>query len=291
MFPHAALRFRTAPRRAALTLTALLAVGVLLGGPAPAPAQTEKNVSALLNLQHTLLVRKAFLKDNELAPLNLGVQVENHIATLWGPVPSAKLLAKAVKTAKSVPDILEVHSYLYLDLFEVPEPQYLPAPGSALAAPPGKHGAPDPPPESPVAPSVVQTVATETTKTTSITQGIGNWQPAITEKTSSFKAAEVPGATEDPGLFVFPPITVAAAPGDTVSAGVPLAVALKDRVLQLQAADPRYKQVQVQVEDNRVYLSGVVANYSDVQQLAKAIAQLSGVDSVIIGQVQVKALK
>src|SRR5688572_19972326 len=101
--------------RAATKLLSPAILALVLCGSVPAHAQTSKDEAAFLNLHHTLVVRKALSKEKELASLNLGVKVENRIAYLWGPVPSAKLLARAVKLAKDLPDIVDVQNHLYVD--------------------------------------------------------------------------------------------------------------------------------------------------------------------------------
>ena len=93
--------------RAAAPLTAALVLALVLSAASPASAQTwtaaaptPTALPPVVNLQHTLLVRKAFAQDKELAKLNLGVLVENRVATLWGPVPSSKLLSRAFKETR-----------------------------------------------------------------------------------------------------------------------------------------------------------------------------------------------
>src|SRR5688572_9136115 len=104
----------------------VLALLATLAHATPSPAQTAQDRALILNLQHTLVVRKAFLNDKQLAPLNLGVKVENRIAHLWGAVPSAELLARAMDVTRGLPDILDVHSSLYVDDSAWPEAKFLP---------------------------------------------------------------------------------------------------------------------------------------------------------------------
>jgi hypothetical protein len=246
----------------------------------------------VLNLQHTLQVRKAFAQDKELAALNLGVTVENRIATLWGPAPSTELLNKAVKVARAVPDILEVRCYMFVVDAGWPEPKTLPDPAGAVKPPVA------PTPGLPLSKnSGGPWIAAEPPapgKTTMNEKTQNPWQPAITEKHDSFKPMPVQptGHGEDQALFVLPAIAVPAAPanGNTPSS-VPFVLTLKDRVLQLKGNDPRYQYLDILVEENRVYLNGLVYQWGDLQQLTKAIAQTPGVQNVIVGQVQIKAQK
>src|SRR5262245_5492817 len=111
MFAFTALRFRTLPRRAARPLVAALALAALLGTVVPARAQKLPDLPPAVNLQHTLLVRKALAQDEELSRLNLGVRVHNRVATVWGPVPSTKAMIRVIKVARSVPEIVSVQNF------------------------------------------------------------------------------------------------------------------------------------------------------------------------------------
>ena len=77
-------------RRLAASLLTFLRLLVLLpatlwlnDGPARAASRLESTDDLIL----TVLARKALLDDRDLATLNLGVRVQQRVATLWGPVP------------------------------------------------------------------------------------------------------------------------------------------------------------------------------------------------------------
>jgi hypothetical protein len=274
---------------------AVVALVVTFSSVAPAAAQAPQDQALIVNLQHTLVVRKAFLNDKHLAPLNLGVKVENRVAYLWGAVPSAEVLARAIDTTRGLPDILDVHSSLYVDDSAWPEAKYLPDPPAAPAMPVQPVTPPlvQPAAGDPVRPAAktTSTQAPEAPKTPAPTPGL--WQPATTEKNVSLKTPiEVPKPSEDQGLFVLPPIALPPGASDIGNAPLlPVAGTLQQRVLQLKHSDMRYQHVHAVVDGARVYLSGTVAQLADVQHLAKAIAQLPGVESVVIGYVQIRSGK
>jgi hypothetical protein len=180
-----------------------------------------------------------------------------------------------------------------------PGPMFLPDPETLFPAPPPVNPPPQPAKKtSEASQNLGSLTPPEPGKTTASANPGNPWQAAVAEKTTatekntSFKAApsDTGGSYENQGLFVLPPIAIPTSPGEA-PAEVPLAITLKDRVLQLQATDARFGGLQLLVEENRVYLSGAAYQWNDVQKLAKAISRLPGVAHVIIGQVQIKAQK
>jgi hypothetical protein len=274
-------RFRTtAALRAAVTIPALLGLALVLGQPIPAAAQAKHELPSFSNLEHSLRVRKALAQDKELAALNVGVKVENQVATLWGAVPSAKLLSKVVQVTRAVPEILEVRCYLYVDETELPEPKYLPEPGMSWVAPAWP------------AASVMPGANPGPGQTTAAVKTPGSWQPVV-EQNTSFKPVTVTplAGSEDQALYVLPAIAVPLAPGNSASPTLPLAISLKERVLNLKNGNWRYQYVDLVVDENRVYVDGLVYQWSDLEQLTKAIVGLPGVGNVIVGQIRIKPMK
>src|SRR5919199_5069111 len=87
-----------------LSLAAAVGVGalgtVLVPGPyraeaaepaASVPASPETTELTAQDCRLELKALEALMQDEVLAPLNLGLTVRDHVATLWGPVPSAAL--------------------------------------------------------------------------------------------------------------------------------------------------------------------------------------------------------
>jgi hypothetical protein len=62
--------------------------------------------------QLALFAREALLRDETLAPLNLGVTVRGEVATLWGTVPSAALARRAEEWVRRVPGLAQVDNEL-----------------------------------------------------------------------------------------------------------------------------------------------------------------------------------
>src|SRR4051812_132510 len=88
----------------ALVLCASLSA---LAGPAiRAPDAPVRDV------MYTIQARRLLLDDPDLGPLNLGVQVRDRVATLWGPVPTAELALKAELRLRNLVELLEVRNEL-----------------------------------------------------------------------------------------------------------------------------------------------------------------------------------
>src|SRR5437762_2073213 len=79
-----------------LGVAALVAIacgaGVITAPNAPGSARSEV---VMRDLYLTIQARRALLRDKELGGLNVGVQVRNRVAILWGPVPTVELAFKA----------------------------------------------------------------------------------------------------------------------------------------------------------------------------------------------------
>jgi hypothetical protein len=167
---HGRVRFpgvRVAPMLRCLTcriaqfagVAALLGIacgaGVITAPNAPGSARSE---AATRDLGLTIQARRALLGDKELGSLNLGVQVRNRVATLWGPVPTVELAFKAEICLRELIELTEVRNQLFVTGDDAPAsgppqssvPTFLP-----LAAPPVLPGLPTdnpsaaPPPAAP----------------------------------------------------------------------------------------------------------------------------------------------
>jgi hypothetical protein len=69
--------------------------------PRPAPAP----LGIIGDLRITVLARRALQNDRALGPLNLGVQVRNGVAVVWGPVPSDEAARQVVAKLEALPGI------------------------------------------------------------------------------------------------------------------------------------------------------------------------------------------
>ena len=107
---------------------------LVLGGSAG--AQTPDEVQ-FRDLWQTVQARKALLDDPQLGALNLGVQVTNGTAVLWGPVPSQALSVRAEQRLRAMVELVEVRNRMAIEPEDLagshtptaPEaPRYLPDP-------------------------------------------------------------------------------------------------------------------------------------------------------------------
>src|SRR5262249_51834378 len=100
------------PTRLGKTLARLAAIGLCVSALAtfaPADAPPAANLKdAYRDLQLTVHVRRALREEEALAAVNVGVRVRDGVAILWGPVPSAEVIAKALARIEKVQGILGV---------------------------------------------------------------------------------------------------------------------------------------------------------------------------------------
>ena len=87
-------------------LVVLLASLPLVCGAGPAEEQDTRL---------TFEARRALFEDPALAPYNVGVRVQDRVATLWGAVPSAAHARRAVGRVRSLPRLTGVRSELRVD--------------------------------------------------------------------------------------------------------------------------------------------------------------------------------
>jgi hypothetical protein len=62
----------------------------------------------------TIRIRQLLHEDEELRGLNLGVSVQNRVATLWGPVPKMDLGLRAESCLRGIPELRNVKNELYV---------------------------------------------------------------------------------------------------------------------------------------------------------------------------------
>src|SRR5437868_1164670 len=102
---------RFALKPAAATLLAFVA---LLASFVPLLAAPPSD-AVLADCRLTVRAREAMRKDELLRDLNLGVTVRNHVATLWGPVPSKLLSRRSAECVRRVPGIADVVNRLVVE--------------------------------------------------------------------------------------------------------------------------------------------------------------------------------
>jgi hypothetical protein len=93
---------------------------LVLGGPVSASEPDDSDND------ETIQARRVLLENSQLARLNLGVHVREHIAVLWGPVPSGLLRLSAEIRLRSMLPSLEVRNELFVVEPPVNRVVYLP---------------------------------------------------------------------------------------------------------------------------------------------------------------------
>jgi hypothetical protein len=227
------------------------------------PAATSRD--AFRDLQLTVRVRRTLHEDDALSALNLGVGVRDGVATLWGPVPSADLIPKAVKLVAAVPGVLGVRHELEvvvpekkidLFLFDPEEPllrqSASPDPVSGSIGPltgrdekPGvAHTAAGPRSPSPPAVELGRPLPLIATTTR---------QPADAPPQEPAVAAPAPPRPED--------LTVA--------------------VRRVRGSDPRFRTLRAEVRGSTVTVSADEDRSAEAMALARLISRLPGVERVV----------
>jgi hypothetical protein len=241
----------------ALLLLGGLSTAAVAAGPPGEPAANH-------DLRHTMLARTALLKDPALAALNLGVRVHNRVAVLWGPVPSAALKERAARVLRQVPDLLEVRNELHVEAPPEPAPQYLPEnlpPATPMpAALPGFSRA-------------EEGWRDQFARRQEVARGFAS--PA-----ENVRLRPAPPADERTDTAVLPAIAVpAAAP----------ALPPDQAIARLQRGDPRFRDLRAEPRGGQVRLTGSAASWQDVYDLARALADLPGVERVVFDQIRTPA--
>ena len=286
----------------------LLAAGwAFLFGPDPATAladstalsePTERDCRLMLD------ALQALQKDQTLASLNLGVTVQNHVVTLWGPVPSAAMAQRARQQLLQVPGVAEVVNDLEIerppdpltenitlpflrpenslaDLWNQARPPSSPVRGDGQ----GQRGM-VPASGSPWGAKEYGLARITTTPERRpdnpaglVIRGFSPPDPPEVQGSPD----TVPGPSREVTLKtpvpVLMPVAVSPPPAD-----------LPRMVEQLQQSNPRLRWVHPEVAGGVVRLRGTVFRWEDLLELAQAIAKIPGVERVILEDVKTSPL-
>src|SRR5947209_10088994 len=93
-----------------LIVPVLLAISVSLGSAGPVRTLGDP----LRDVRQTIQARKLLADDPELAAWNIGVTIQDRVATLWGPVPSAEIAFRAELCLRTVIELAEVRNQLFV---------------------------------------------------------------------------------------------------------------------------------------------------------------------------------
>jgi len=230
--------------------------------PASAGAMT-KAPDRVRDQNQTMQARQLLVKDPELATLNIGVIVQDRIATLWGPAPSAEIAFRAELCLRSMVELAEVRNELivYEPLELIRRPPIVDSP-------------------APMLPELLPPVLPKDVRTNFGALGVLTGQDGAIGKPPT---AQPIAHSKKPANHDGPTATQADAKKKPTVDAAPHVQQLTAAIQALRQRTPAYRNVQFAVEGSRVYLRSTEANESDIlQEAARAIARMPNVDGVIV---------
>lgn len=256
------------PRRAIARLARVaLCAGALVVTAADPPADGPPAASsreAYRDLQLSVHARRSLHDDAALSELNIGVHVRDGVATLWGPVPAADLIPKAVKRVEAVQGIFSVKNELYvvtpekkIDLFPlIPEEPLL----QESAFPNSVSGSVEP-----------LTGRDEKSRVV---------YPAVSPRKQE-QAVELgrPIAVTAPTNQTTPPAVTT--PKEPAATPPPRQGNLTDAVQRVRGGDPRFRTLRAEVRGGTVIISGDEERADAVMAMAQVVSRLPGVERVV----------
>jgi hypothetical protein len=210
------------------------------------------------------LVNKAQTALTQVPELNgflLGVEVKDRVAVVFGTLPSAELDRRAVDVLKKIPDFRAVRSDVRID----PEKKPFVEPGSPSRFRPDAY----PPYQS-------------TIPTGSLMKGPPKGEPPSTDHRRADAAPLAWQYAPGQGPRDEPAPTPAAGNGNVVAVDL----SLDQAILVIRQGNPRFAGVRHELRSRVVSLSGTVATWDDVMDLARAISRLPGVERVVVAEVR-----
>jgi len=266
-------------------LAALLATLLAL----PVNAAPQLTIPWLRDMQVTVYARRALADDPELSRWNLGVNVRDGIATVWGPVPNDEVGRKAVKAIEQVRGVMSVRSDLY-PLGRKPEddlpavPLVSEAPTKTESASPDREsgriarviGQPAPLLAEAPAASLHSYVSLGAPVALAEDTSVRERRPSLSE----FAVHPNPPAIPRDGLEPITPRPAPAAPVSRAAIAAPEGIIAA--INRLRLTDERFRPIATEVKDGAVTLRGGAANGEHVMAFAQAIAQVAGVERVVV---------
>jgi hypothetical protein len=235
---------------------------------APAdPAQGTASREAARDLLVMVHARRALRDDAALGSLNIGLRVRDGVATLWGPVPSADVIPKALKTLNSVQGVLGARSELYV---AVP-----PRIEDSLLLPP--------PPAEPL--------ATESASPDPVS-GLMRTLTARTEKGVPSSSAEAKTGGSAAGVELSAPVPVPESEQRPTAPATKSVVPATQKpptksekllaaVDRLRQSSPRFRTLRTEVRGTVVIVAGRAEQDEDVMAFARAVSLVPGVERVL----------
>lgn len=286
--------------RALFPVPAALFVFFVVALPVPA-APLERAVlssdSALNDCRLTVLARQALLQDELLAALNLGVSVRDHVAVLWGPIPSADLARRAVERVGNVQGIARVMNQLTIEAPGNPLVEFLKTPRPPRPAPPASV------PGAEKRPRFGSLTGREGPEEATPAQG-PLWHPTSSQEPTPERAANprialqgigMPTPSNPSDMIGFMPFIAVPSSTDALT-GAPLGGAdrpaqapgheLLPALEQLREGNDGLRHIQFAIQENTVYLRGSVPSHELLFRLARSISLLPGVERVVLEDVK-----
>jgi hypothetical protein len=239
-------------------------VALVLQAADPPPSQLPQQTPRDWLL--TTAARRAFQKDEQLAALNVGVSVNNKVATIWGTIPSLDLARRAEEVLKKVGGIAAVMNDCRIVANDtLPE-------AVADAVKKGRT------PGDEIVANTQLTVWPPPPKSTS--------QRVVAKLNPDELAPRAKGDVNElaPGapLLPLPPAAVLLSP-------VPNETAKGSTDCEtVRRSDERFKDVTLDLKEGIVRMNGKVAQMKDAWELAERLNELASVKQVILGNVAEK---
>src|SRR5438132_9798856 len=248
--------------------------------------------AAVQDLQIGLRARNALLQEQGLSGLDVGVSVHERVATLWGTVPTRELARSAEARLRLVLGLAEIKNELHIENGEALPPTDALAGGQAgqqivARRPADQHLGQGH--EVMWRPAEKRTSALPDRETPSASV-VAEWRPkaASRDDAAAALAKRAPEARVAPLLSVPAVATTTArdsSTGKPASRLEPKTDTLAKSVETLQLKDARFKRIKPEVRGAVVYLRGDVFRWDHLYELARAIANLPGVERVVLQEV------
>ncbi len=211
------------------------------------------------DVRQTMEARKLLADEPDLEAFNIGVSVQNRVATLWGPVPSIEVAFRAELVLRTMFELTAVRNELFVCELVEPmrkKPLRIDNPPRLL---------PDlAPPKLPVLPRLLPGAP-------GVLMGSENKRP-VSQPTA--KAKPLPVLPRIEANIPAP----APAPAPATDGDQQLVTAVRN----LLAANASFAQVQFIVKDGRVYLRTIGPDADSLQEAARVVARLPNVAGVVL---------
>jgi hypothetical protein len=264
------------PRRAFCLGFALaaLTLGFALGRPEPAGGAPPTSTHEDRDWQLAYRARLLFLKDTVLAPLNLGVNVRDRVAILWGAVPSPEASRRAEQLVRGLDGILGIRNELQVDPDSGNEP---------VRAPSSSRSAPRPSPEKQIPRATTEALWTPARSTS---------QPHLSEKPENKTTANSsawergPNGTEPAWQLIglLPPTSTRSVTPVTRVHRPPLPEPSREAAIaELRQRYGTPMGIEIRLQGDLVFLIWAAGSSTeDLFRLAQALSELPGVERVIV---------